>query len=173
MVLKIVGSATCPPEDFADFSLKFVKEVFNVSFASNQPKPFQEEAEEIRLLLVKLVTALAVKTPREETFDSCMISLKRALSDNFPEVKRECCLFIAKVSKDDAGARALRAHGEVLVRNLLSNLGHQHSKTRQMTVKAIGIVLAADGGMEGVEKVRMEGGGEGGKRLLFKTKQTS
>ena len=106
------------------------------------------------MLLMKLVTALTVKAPREETFDSCMISLKRALTDNFPEVKRECCLLIAKISKHNAGAKALRAHGQGLIKPLLANLGHQHSKTRQMTVKAIGIVLAADGGMGGVEKVR-------------------
>jgi hypothetical protein len=43
MVLKIVGSATCPPDDFVGFTEKFVKEVFNPAFASNQPKPFQEE----------------------------------------------------------------------------------------------------------------------------------
>ena len=98
------------------------------------------QAEEIRLLLMKVrkgekggiltldsslpspfpssqvMTALTVKVPSSEVFDECMGSIKRALGDNFPEVKRECCLLIAKMAKDEAGGKVLRIHGEGLIK---------------------------------------------------------
>lgn len=71
-----------------------------------------QPAEEIRLLLVKLVVALVVhpSVQSSDSFSSICEGLARALSDNFPEVKRECCLLIAKLSKK--GAKAIRMHAE-------------------------------------------------------------
>jgi len=120
---------------YDEFGERFSKEVMERAFQSAQPKPFEETAEEIRLLLLKLMTSLIVKAPSTTAFESCMIPLKRALTDNFPEVKRECCLLIAKLAKDEDGGKVLRGHGEGLIKGLLGNLNHQHSKTRQMTVK--------------------------------------
>ena len=147
LLIKTISCDEMKPFDFNTLLNEFTSSAFKRGFASASPKPFEEAAEEIRLLLVKVMVALVVHNSirTSESFPVICEGLSRALSDNFPEVKRECCLLIAKLSKK--GATAIRMHAEGLIKQLNTNLNHQHSKTRQMTVKAIGFVLAADGGV--------------------------
>ncbi|GMH75568.1 hypothetical protein TL16_g06806 [Triparma laevis f. inornata] len=149
LLLKIVGCKEMEGFDFSETLKVFSDDVFKRGFASASPKPFTEPAEEIRLLLLKTTTLLlnhpSIQPAQTSVFSTIISGVIRACGDNFPEVKRECCLCLAKMSKK--GASVIKMHAESLVKQLNANLGHQHSKTRQMTVKAIGIVLSADGGV--------------------------
>ncbi|GMH85888.1 hypothetical protein TrVE_jg3977 [Triparma verrucosa] len=154
LLLKIVGCKEMEAFDFTDTLKLFSEDVFKRGFASASPKPFTEPAEEIRLLLLKTTTTLlnhpsiqpsANSKTTTSVFSTIIEGIIRACGDNFPEVKRECCLCLAKMSKK--GGEVIKMHAESLTKQLNTNLNHQHSKTRQMTVKAIGIVLSSAGGV--------------------------
>ncbi|CAM9890419.1 unnamed protein product, partial [Hapterophycus canaliculatus] len=59
--------------------------------------------------------------------------LSAALTDPFPEVKRECCSLLLRLASVCPGE--LRSRLGKVLRPLIVNLGHQHSKTRQMTLQ--------------------------------------
>ena len=63
-------------------------------------------------------------------------SIAKSLLDSFPDIKRECAASIRALVK--MAPNVARAEGGVLLRNLVANLGHQHSKTRQLTLQGLG-----------------------------------
>jgi len=70
--------------------------------------------------------------------DSVVTTITNCLGDNFPEVKRQCCLVVVKLCKKVP--EAVVSNSEKLLKALVVNCSHQHSKTRQMSIKAIGFV---------------------------------
>lgn len=118
-------------------------------------QPFEETAEEIRLLVLKLLRVLWSKesaqhwggdnskqkwnsTGGSATTDT-MIVVASALTDPFPDVKRECCALLIRVV--EISPEGVRLSLGKLIKPLISNLGHQHAKTRQMTISALGKLL--------------------------------
>jgi len=168
--ISLLASPHLANYDFAP-SLTTFSSLFTNAFSSAPPAPFAEPAEEIRLLLIKVTIAFLnhSSTPADVTdhttekgedapkssltvlYTGISLTLARALSDPFPEVKREGCLLIAKLFK--VAPIALRYNLKALVTPLIANSSHQHSKTRQMTVKALAMVLTAANGPDDCKKV--------------------
>jgi len=152
--------------------------------------PPPEPTEEVRLLAVKIAGLLASRpgalpdpgtpaaaaeafanggstAPGQQGHGVCVV-LARSLGDGFPEVKREACGGVRGLV---AAYPALAAcHGESLVRGCVAALGHQHSKTRQLALTALGqLVLCCaptaaevDGGDGAEGGPRAVSGGVGG-----------
>jgi dynein assembly factor 5 len=117
-------------------------------------QPFAEPAEEIRLVLVQLLTSIL---KREETWsvipdviEPLALIMTKSLTDQFPDVKKECTICIRLVAK--ASKESLRAHVTPLVKAVVANMGHQHSKVRQTGVQALAVLLPCVGA-DGVEKL--------------------
>jgi hypothetical protein len=118
--------------------------------------PCTETAEELRLLLLQLLEFLwsrpSASTWGAEVADETAEVLTCALLDTFPEVKRHSCTLLSLMAGVPAGRTSLKHRTDKLLQVLASNLSHQHSKTRQMTVEGMGDVLLCGG--DGADKVR-------------------
>eukprot|EP01048_Picozoa_sp_COSAG05_P011712 COSAG05_NODE_1123_length_5793_cov_4.158588_1_plen_141_part_00 len=68
----------------------------------------------------------------------CMIIQKMAV-DPFPDMKKECAL--ACTALVEALPERLPHHAPALARVLLTNTGHQHSRVRVATVKAMRLLV--------------------------------
>lgn len=115
--------------------------------------PFPEVAEELRLLVIEMMQQIIVKdhklrqTNSSESMsllnstivDKSLLGVSKALHDNFPSVKRACGDLICLIS--DISISHLRPHAKTLIKGLISNASHQHSKTRQITLHALGKCL--------------------------------
>jgi len=87
--------------------------------------------------------------------------LARSLGDQYPEVKRECCATV-RALVTSCPALASR-HGEPMLAGLVSALGHQHAKTRQLALTALGqLVVCCASAAAGVGS---EGDGGGASSL--------
>ena len=122
-----------------------LKEVVALMDARLGKVPFPEPTEEMRLLLLQLLHAFlkhfaAVKgTPATTTLRDVMTELANALSktavDPFPDAKKmsaECVIVIAHTWKHD-----VRLHMGTIVRPMVANLGHQHSRVRVCALQAL------------------------------------
>jgi len=123
--------------DFSPFVDLFVP-IFKVRLHTT---PFEESSEEIRLLLVNLLLALLTHDTVLKVPDSVTSTIAICLTDSFPEVKRQCCLVVVKLCKK--APVSVQMSSEKLLKALVMNTTHQHSKTRQMSIKAIGFALVA------------------------------
>eukprot|EP00752_Nemacystus_decipiens_P002612 g2445.t1 len=118
-------------------------QVFSMAEARIGSVPLAEPAEEVRALVLRLCSAV-LRGKSAETFgcevagEACAV-LAAALTDPFPEAKRECCSLLLKLAAVCPGG--LRSRLGKVLRPLTVNLGHQHSKTRQMTLQALGALL--------------------------------
>jgi len=72
--------------------------------------------------------------------DRCVAALSRALADPFPAAKRAC----GELAYDLAllAPTLTRLHFKNIATGLSSNCGHQHSKTRSVSLKALGLALS-------------------------------
>jgi hypothetical protein len=122
--------------------------------------PAPEGTEEVRLLALQLVTflvergavaAVAGSPQGKEVGDGLAAILARSLADQYPEVKRECCVCVRALVKE--APLLASAHGEALLRGLVVNLAHQHSKTRQLTLQALGqlVICCADAAIDTID----------------------
>lgn len=114
--------------------------------------PFPETAEELRLLVVEILVEVTKKdnkmrkkleTPQNSLADRIVTVMCKALNDNFPAVKRtsgELITYLCKVNK-----QVVRTHVKLLVKGLSANSNHQHSKTRQISLQALGKCLTCLG----------------------------
>jgi hypothetical protein len=66
--------------------------------------------------------------------------LPKLLSDNFPAVKRACADLVVLLA--EMHPSLMRFHAKALIKGLEVNALHQHSKTRSMTLTAIGKCLS-------------------------------
>lgn len=107
--------------------------------------PFPEPAEELRLLNLHVISAILL----QHSFQQCEVTLGRtilqmltiALTDAFPAVKTEAAALVVRIAGETFDL--LRMNYKALVKNLLANIFHQHAKVRVVTIKALGLVLAA------------------------------
>lgn len=115
--------------------------------------PFEEPAEEIRLLFIKLLSLLL----RSQSNNNIVINhiddvsgiLIALLGDSFPDVKKEAATTVEIFST--VASSHIHATVVSLSNALMSGMSHQHSKVRTAMLKALqNIVLH---GSEGLEKL--------------------
>jgi hypothetical protein len=167
LFVRLSGHAQLAGFDFLPYLPPVAKALAAAYSQGAPPSPYREPAEEIRLLLLRLCCGLLGHAslpedgarPAEEGSTSELTqeylslagSCLRALPDPFPEAKREACLLLSRLFKK--GPAALRMKGGELCGALAANVQHQHSKTRQMTVKALAMVATAAGGPDDPKKL--------------------
>ena len=102
--------------------------------------PFLETTEELRLQITDTLITLVKKHRAKVTADmarSILQMLSKGLTDSFPAVKRSCAELLVMVS--GLFPQVAREHFKSILKVLLVNVAHQHSKTRILTLEAIGI----------------------------------
>ena len=106
--------------------------------------PFPETSEELRLQVLEVLYDV-IKHPKcDESIlislaEKIILSLAKALTDTFPAVKRfgaDIVIFLA-----NSIPTQFRMSFKPLLKSLVGNANHQHSKTRSATLKAIGTGL--------------------------------
>ncbi|TRY69322.1 hypothetical protein TCAL_03232 [Tigriopus californicus] len=103
--------------------------------------PF-EPSEEVRLILVQILTQLSQKRFEGQIrpfLDDLMKILQQLLLDAFPQIKIQASQVIQDLSNALNADFHLNA-GSALLPNLIKNLNHQQQKVRIATIKAIGCV---------------------------------
>jgi hypothetical protein len=105
--------------------------------------PFAEPAEEMRLVLLQLLSTLLKRKNCEETLpdlmeDLCII-ISTSLTDAFPDVKKECTSCVNLLAK--AAPAEIRSHAPAIVKALIGNVLHQHSKVRQYTLQVRFVII--------------------------------
>jgi hypothetical protein len=142
--------------------------------------PFPENAEELRFLISEILLKFIEKdfelkqasamhsmikdTENDQTDRSLLPSLPldtrfqeklffiltKLLQDNFPSVKRSCAEII--ISLCTYYPQVMKSHVKMLLKGLEANALHQHSKTRTITLTALGRCLSCLSG-EAYERV--------------------
>ena len=107
--------------------------------------PFPEPTEELRLQVIELLHKIllfpAVNTSMEiSTIEMILQSLTRALVDPFPAAKRACGELVVLLA--EKWPQCICSSFKKLLYSLHGNAQHQHSKTRVITLRAIGNTLA-------------------------------
>lgn len=102
--------------------------------------PSLETTEEIRLKLIQTISIIlhhpsiqqnpSVVIPHSHDLN---LAFAKALVDSFPDIRRDTCGLIEYTSV--TYPELIRPSLDQLLKPLLSNLSHQHSKTRQITLK--------------------------------------
>jgi dynein assembly factor 5 len=100
--------------------------------------PFPEPAEEIRLMNLELIFKMLQKNHYKNLFTAALIDLliqmsSKSLLDNFPNSKRLSSQIICLLT--EKYPFLIRRSTKQLLKSLLGNIQHQHSKTRQLTVR--------------------------------------
>jgi hypothetical protein len=115
--------------------------------------PSPETTEEIRFLGLKLLelfinrpSSLGSILKSDENIGTgiCAI-LVRSLGDLYPEVKRLCAVSIRQLVSNCPNL-AITA-GVDIMKGCVMNLGHQHAKTRQLTIQALGQLVVCCAGV--------------------------
>ncbi|CAM9386582.1 unnamed protein product [Chrysoparadoxa australica] len=152
LLLSCVKAITDVTEDTKSLALRIAPAVA----ARIGETPFVEVAEEVRLLELQLLEELlgrdSAKDWCSEIAQDMAKSVSHGLADSFAEVKRKCCSIVIQAATIDPAVA--RLHQEQLMRPLTANLGHQHSKTRQMTLQAIGALITC--GADSLDKMIKE-----------------
>ncbi|KAJ3237761.1 HEAT repeat-containing protein 2 [Chytriomyces hyalinus] len=103
-----------------------------------------EPAEEIRLMLIKLLLSVvnlskAVFTPG---VDEAVKILQTTVTDAFPDVRKESCSLI--ISLCTHTPRALSPHCPPLAKALIPSLQHRHAAVRIQTLRALTSLMLVD-----------------------------
>jgi dynein assembly factor 5 len=102
--------------------------------------PFLEPAEELRLQIIDIIYLMIDKhvTGNGEAFvDILIATLSKSLLDNFPSVKRRGAELVIMLCK--LYPKSLQMSFKSILKPLILNSNHQHSKTRSLTITAIGM----------------------------------
>ncbi|XP_023244621.1 dynein assembly factor 5, axonemal-like [Centruroides sculpturatus] len=112
-----------------------------------------ETSEEVRLLQIQTLNILIEKCGDHLVpyLDDLLCIFSKTITDAYHEVKKESCLCVMKLAV--AVPSHFHMQSERLIKPLLQTLGHQHSKVRVVTIKAIGIVIQY-GNNKSIEDVR-------------------
>lgn len=96
-----------------------------------------ESSEEIRLLLLKLIKQIVLKTLADfnNYVEHAVEILHVVLSDTFQGVRKEACSIVEILAKSNS--KALGMFGDSVVKSVLSCLGHRHSAVRIMGLQAL------------------------------------
>lgn len=118
--------------------------VINVLCGRVNDLPFPEPAEELRLMVLEVLFSLLRKACNDTNYDTAFRStmsttvfpvICKVLQDNFPAVKvlgSEIVIFIS-----EKFARLVQEGFRPLLKSLIANIFHQHSKVRSTTLKAL------------------------------------
>lgn len=136
MLLKIVSCDI-------SFDTKTATTIFNALCARINDLPFPEPAEELRLLVLQVMSVLlrgmCLGSPlSDETAGGAATVLSvvcKSLQDNFPAAKIEASEIVIFVSEKFPVQVQLNFRG--LLKSLVANIFHQHSKVRSITLKAL------------------------------------
>ncbi|XP_013406264.1 dynein assembly factor 5, axonemal [Lingula anatina] len=162
-LLKIVSD---PVEKCRELGISLIREYFSFVQGSLGNLPYfmpvlvqrlgqqeiVEPSEEIRLQLVEICTLLVGKSKKKIApyLDDMIKILIRTLMDPYPEVKKESCkcsIILAETIPEH-----FHMQSESLIKPLLQNIIHQHSKVRVSVIEAIGAVIQ-NGNNKSVEDV--------------------
>lgn len=141
--------------------LEVTQSILRALYSRVNEVPFPEVAEELRLLVVELLSTVVqrIKPLLKETtaedgtvmeslfpvfnsdLDRLVVALSKLLGDSFPAVKRATAELLISLCKSKAIGNIVRSHSKVVVRSLIANITHQHSKTRSVTLQAVISVL--------------------------------
>jgi len=116
--------------------------------------PFPEQSEEIRLnVLISLRKILkkGYKFSFQKNLADMAFLLSKALTDQYPEVKKECASLIMDMSTELKNS--LGDHSLNIAKALVKNFGHQHWKVRKITVEATGEILLTDNGANHMKEI--------------------
>eukprot|EP00795_Rhopilema_esculentum_P010870 gene10870-19690_t len=107
-----------------------------------------ETTEEIRLLQMQSLNCIitACKDHLDPYVKDIIQILTATILDPFPEVKKESCSCVNKLSS--VVPEKFYFHGEVLVRPLVVSVSHQHHKVRSVCLQTIGVVIKGTSGKE-------------------------
>ena len=103
--------------------------------------PFAETSEELRLQILELIKCimehpsftLQSSKNKEAVADIILTTMTKALIDTFPAAKRSCAEIISAVSIHSP--ISVRMCFRSLLKSLIGNATHQHSKTRSATLQ--------------------------------------
>mmetsp|Transcript_50355 Transcript_50355/g.64545 ORF Transcript_50355/g.64545 Transcript_50355/m.64545 type:complete len:439 (-) Transcript_50355:2091-3407(-) len=117
--------------------------------------PPLETTEEIRLLAMQLVDLFIVDSniltkvlkSNDKLGEGITTILTRSLGDLYPEVKRLCSMAVRHLVANFPVLAI--THGVDLMKSSVLNLGHQHAKTRQLTIQALGQLILCCAGAAG------------------------
>ena len=105
--------------------------------------PYEEKAEEIRLHFLQCLLLMIQNVKDVDVLNLCMEELvtitSKSAMDAFPEVKKINAEIITVLSVKCPSS--MKLYSGNVIRPLVANLGHQHSKVRSMTMVAIGRVI--------------------------------
>ncbi len=103
-------------------------------------KEVSEPSEEIRLQLYtfthQLIAARHDHSVLEVNFSNLVAILVNALNDNYPEVKKMGCA-CSKLLANKLSASVFHMQSETLVKPLVANITHQHSRVRKDVVECL------------------------------------
>jgi hypothetical protein len=105
--------------------------------------PFPETVEELRLLVLQALHALITQrlrhnaTLRREVVSVVIMSLGRALLDQFPSCKVQAAELITLIATESVDPMSIRLHFRHLLKGLAQNAFHQHAKVRTVTLKVL------------------------------------
>lgn len=96
-----------------------------------------ESAEEVRLLLLKLLKQVVLKTLSDfnNYVEHAVEILKVVLSDPYQGVRKEACCIVELLAISNS--KALGMFGDSIVKSVLPCLGHRHSAVRIMGLQAL------------------------------------
>lgn len=121
-------------DKFSPISLDCISKVVEVLLGRLNAIPYPETSEDVRLIIICHLRTLLKHY--KDSFRICMgvvlDVLGKALLDKFPEVKRETSELICDFCQMMPDYIAL--NGKTLVKALASNIKHQHTKIRKITV---------------------------------------
>eukprot|EP00055_Hartaetosiga_balthica_P012329 m.59518 g.59518 ORF g.59518 m.59518 type:complete len:861 (+) comp7911_c0_seq5:179-2761(+) len=117
-------------------------------------KDIKEPSEELRLLMMKQLESVIGIAGKDLSvyIDEFTDILVRTIVDPFPEVKRMGCRCTALIAK--AIPERFHMTSKRIVEPLLLTLGHQHSKVRNVCIRAIGATVTY-GSADILEEVRI------------------
>ena len=156
----LVAGVADPVEKCRELSLSLLQACFRVASPSLSSEvvlrvvrslcervgevPFLEPAEELRLQVLELVAAVlqhpAAAAAYPQAADLVLAALAKALTDTFPSAKRAGAELVCKLA--ERVPRSMQMAFKSLLKPLVGNATHQHSKTRSITVQAVGMGLS-------------------------------
>jgi hypothetical protein len=141
------GSASSYPEVAEELRLQVLDNLLlaltaaHKQFTKVQTKRAEAEAEAAGEDTPSSSGAVVVfeKSKYKVAIEALIVCLPRALSDPFPQSKRSAAELVRQLG--GLAPYATRLHFRSLAHGLIANCGHQHGKTRSMSVQALSSIL--------------------------------
>lgn len=132
-----------------------VRQLLVSLMARIETTPFPESAEELRLLVVELLTSLCLHFEPALSSEGCrdvrermVLTMSRAVCDAFPAVKRSAAELLTLLAGLPMFLPAVKSHTTTILKSLATNVNHQHSKTRLSTLTAMMFIVKVAAGVD-------------------------